>query len=101
MRVRIRDALDEVHLALQLSTYPGNYLREKPSQERIAETLQQMEEDMTNLRARPVGRRRAKVILGEPIDLKQKMTGGRARTLAGEVTDELEERMRQLIGREI
>jgi 1-acyl-sn-glycerol-3-phosphate acyltransferase len=99
-RVRVRSALDEVHLALQLSSYPGNYLREKPSQERIAETLQQLEEDMTNVRVRPLGRRRAKVILGEPIDLKQKMTGARARTLAGEVTDELEERMRQLMARE-
>jgi hypothetical protein len=66
----------------------------------MAETLQQLEEDMTNTRKPAVGRRRAKVILGEPIDLKAKLSGGRARTLAAEVTDELEERMRQLLARE-
>ncbi len=98
-RARAKAALDDAHLALQLFSYPGDYLREKPSQERIAETLHQLEEDMLNARVRPPGRRRAKVIFGEPIDLKAKMSGGRARTLAGEVTDELEDRMRQLLAR--
>ena len=51
-------------------------------------------------RGSPPGRRKAKVILGEPIDLKAKMAGGRMRTLAGDVTDELEGRMRQLQARE-
>jgi 1-acyl-sn-glycerol-3-phosphate acyltransferase len=99
-REKARFALDEVHLALQLSSYPGNYLTEKPTQERVVETLQQIEEDVYNYRTRPVGRRKAKVLFGEPIDLKAKMGGGRTRTLAGDVTDELEERMRQLLARE-
>jgi 1-acyl-sn-glycerol-3-phosphate acyltransferase len=99
-RAKVRAALDQAHLALQLSSYPGNYLRDKPTPERIAETLAQLREDVTNVQHRPLGKRRARVVLGEPIDLKAKMGTGRARTLAGEVTDELEERMRQLLTRE-
>jgi 1-acyl-sn-glycerol-3-phosphate acyltransferase len=100
-RAKAREGLDSAHLALQLASYPGNYLRDKPSQERIAETLQQIEEDMVNSKLRPVGRRKAKVMFGEPIDLKAKMGTGRTRTLAGDVTDELEDRMRQLLTREV
>jgi 1-acyl-sn-glycerol-3-phosphate acyltransferase len=100
MRTKAREALDTVHLALQIASYPGNYLLERPTHDRIVETLQQMEEDMLNAKIRPLGRRQAKVIFGEPIDLKAKMGLGRTRTLASDVTDELEDRMRQLLSRD-
>jgi hypothetical protein len=98
-RDKARDALDKIHLALQLFSYPGNYVAEKATPERIAETLSQLAEDTSGKPLRPPGKRAAKVVFGEPIDLKARIATGRTRTLAGEVTDELEERIRQLMNR--
>ncbi len=88
-RKKARAALDDVQLVLQLYSYPGDYLTEKPSIERLAETVEKFEED-TYGAARPKGRRRARVLLGEPIDLKQ-AAADRARTAAHDVTGRLEE----------
>lgn len=98
-REKAREALDQIHLALQLFSYPGNYLAEKATSERIAETLSQLAEDTSGKPLRPPGRRAAKVVFGEPIDLKARIAKGRTRALAGDVTDELEERIRELMTR--
>jgi Acyltransferase len=99
-RTRAAAALDDLHLTAQLYSYPGDYLLEKVCPERVAETLLKFDEDMTGNMPRPIGRRRARVVLGEPIDLKARLGSGRSRTLAGDVTDELEDRIRQLMTRE-
>ena len=80
--------LDDVQLVLQLYSYPGDYLSEKPTIERMAETVEKFEEDIYGA-ARPKGRRRARCALGEPIDLKA-MTPTAARTAAHDVTVQLE-----------
>jgi 1-acyl-sn-glycerol-3-phosphate acyltransferase len=87
-RQQARAALDDIQLVLQLYSYPGDYLTERPSVERMAETIEKFEEDIYGA-ARPKGRRRARVLLGEPIDLKQ-MAAERARTAAHDVTVRLE-----------
>jgi 1-acyl-sn-glycerol-3-phosphate acyltransferase len=89
VRQRARAALDDVQLVLQLYSYPGDYVAQKPSVERMAETIEKFEEDWTGF-ARPKGRRRARVVFGEPIDLKE-AGAGRARTAAHDVTARLEE----------
>src|SRR5262249_61773208 len=53
------------------------------------ETIEKFEEDVYGF-ARPKGRRRARVLFGEPIDLKQAAAAGRARTVAHDVTARLE-----------
>ena len=94
-RQQARAALDDVQLVLQLYSYPGDYLTEKPTLERMAETIEKFEEDIYGA-ARPKGRRRARVLLGEPIDLKQ-VAGDRARTAAHDVTAQLEEAIQGLM----
>jgi hypothetical protein len=94
-RQRARAALDDVQLVLQLYSYPGDYLSEKPSIERMAETVEKFEEDIYGA-ARPKGRRRARVLLGEPIDLKA-LAADRARTAAHDVTTRLEEAIQGLM----
>jgi 1-acyl-sn-glycerol-3-phosphate acyltransferase len=95
-RQRTRAALDDVQLALQLYSYPGNYVAEKPCVERVAETVEKFEEDVYGA-ARPKGRRRARVVFGKPIDLKEAVGAGRARQAAGDVTDRLEGAIRDLM----
>ena len=98
-RRRAREALDDVQLALQAYSYPGNYITENPSIERMAETIEKLEEDLDGY-ARPKGRRRARVLFGQPIDLSQAGGNGRPREIAARVTDQLEAAIREMICRE-
>lgn len=91
-----REALDDVQLALQAYSYPGNYISEKPSIERMAETIEKLEEDLDGY-ARPHGRRSARVVLGEPIDLSREPATGRPRVIAAAVTDKLERSIQDLM----
>ena len=60
--------LDKLFFATQLYSYPGQYIREKPTDDRIAETILKFEEDVFGV-YRIKGRRSARVIFCEPIDL--------------------------------
>ena len=40
------DDLDDLFLVVQLFSYPGNYMAENPTIERIAETIDKLEEDV-------------------------------------------------------
>jgi 1-acyl-sn-glycerol-3-phosphate acyltransferase len=94
-----REALDDVQLALQLYSYPGDYVSEQPSIERMAETVEKFEEDIEGA-ARPKGRRNATVLFGEPIDLKPHATGNaRPRTVTAELTHRLEETIQSLMAK--
>ncbi|HEV7221354.1 MAG TPA: lysophospholipid acyltransferase family protein [Pirellulales bacterium] len=95
-RRQARDALDDVQLALQAYSYPGNYVSEKPSIERMAETIEKLEEDLDGF-AKPKGRRRARVLFGEPIDLSEVNSGARPRIVAAETTDRLEAAIKELM----
>lgn len=99
IRRQAREALDDVQLALQAYSYPGNYITEKPCIERMAETIEKLEEDLDGY-ARPKGRRRARVVFGQPIDLSQAGGNGRPREIAATVTDQLEAAIRDMIARE-
>lgn len=64
---RTRD-LDALFFVLQLYSYPPDYLSENPSVERLAETLDKLEEDVLHAPLPSVrGRRRVQIQFGEPI----------------------------------
>jgi hypothetical protein len=84
-----RAALDDVHLVLQLYSYPGNYLAEAPTLERMAETIEKFEEDLDGM-AYPKGRRRAKVVFGKPIDLSTHVEATKLRAATAKLTSRLE-----------
>jgi 1-acyl-sn-glycerol-3-phosphate acyltransferase len=90
-----KDALDDLHLVLQLYSYPGDYVSTKPSVERIAETVEKFEEDLLGAATRK-GNRRATVRLGAPLDVKRHTTA-RARKAAAELTGRLETSISQLM----
>jgi len=64
---RWRDLAD-IYLAVQLSSYPPQYVRSNPTPERLTETVERLEEDITD-RARVHGRWRAIVQVGEPLSV--------------------------------
>lgn len=85
-----REALADVHLALQLFSYPGDYIASNPSPARMAETLEKFEEDMDGVEAKPMGWRTARLILGEPIIVRP-VHKQDIRALTGELTARLEQ----------
>jgi 1-acyl-sn-glycerol-3-phosphate acyltransferase len=93
----ICDALADVHLALQLYSYPGDYLAQQPSVERMAETIEKFEEDVFGTYAKPKGRRRATVRVGQPISVRSAMGSGKMRAVAGQLTTQLEQGMKRVM----
>ena len=70
--LELRRDLNDIFVALQLFSYPGDYVRQDPTLERIAETLLKFEQDILGAEAAdPRGPRRAIVRFGEPIDVGQ------------------------------
>jgi hypothetical protein len=90
-----RLGLDDVQLSLQLYCYPGNYVSDNPTLERIAETIEKYEEDLEGV-AKPKGRRKAKVLFGEPIDVKP-YVHERPRAVTGLMTERLEQAIEGLM----
>jgi len=64
------DDLDRVFAAQQLYSYPGQYLRQNPTVDRVAETILKLEEDVLEEQNYP-GPRHAEVSFGEPIDVRE------------------------------
>jgi 1-acyl-sn-glycerol-3-phosphate acyltransferase len=67
-RAAIHRDLDDVFLAVQLFSYPGDYLSERPTLGRLADTLDKLEEDILGVPHATVrGTRRATLLIGEPL----------------------------------
>jgi hypothetical protein len=86
--------LDDVFLAVQLFSYPGNYVAEQPSIERIAETLDKFEEDVLGASTAAIrGARKATIVFGEPIPVDP----ARGKGAAAALTQLLEQRVQALM----
>jgi 1-acyl-sn-glycerol-3-phosphate acyltransferase len=98
---RLRDDLDDLFLAMQAYSYPGDYVAGRPTRERIAETLMKLEEDLLlkpGECAEPLGARRVEMRLGPPIDVASALAGaGSTRAAAAALTSELERRIQELL----
>jgi len=93
---QLNDDLDDLFLVVQLFSYPGDYVSERPTIERLAETLDKFEEDALNKHAAtPRAARKATVYLGEPI----RVEGTRKREAAAALTDLLEQRVQEMLDR--
>lgn len=68
--IELHDDLDTIFLAVQLYSYPGQYLRENPTIHRIAETILKLEEDVLGHADYGSGRQ-AWVRFGKPINVRK------------------------------
>lgn len=76
--------MDDLFFVMQLYSHPGDYLSGQPSIERIAETLDKIEEDLFQLDLPSVrGRRRVVIQFGEPIEVPR---GDKRREAVAELT---------------
>jgi len=82
---------DEAMLAWRIASYSGDYVAGRPSIDRVAETVEKLEEDVFSRFVRPLAKRRAAVQFGEPLDLTEAVSAGRKlRNLMGELTHRAE-----------
>ena len=93
-RPQLLQDLDNLFLVVQVFSYPANYVAESPTLERIAETLDKLEEDVLGVPlASGRGPRGAVVAFGEPI-----LVGtGEGRRTASELTELLQQRVQELL----
>jgi hypothetical protein len=90
--------LEDLFLVVQAFSYPGDYVAERPTVERIAETLDKFEEDVLGVKTATIrGARAATVTFGEPIPVEaDRGKKGAAAMLTGL----LEERVQGLLDAE-
>ncbi len=87
--------MEDLHLVVQLFSYPGDYMSENMSIERVAETLDKLEEDLFQKSIPSArGTRRVVVRFGEPILLPQEK---QKRTAVTEWTQRLQQEVQGLL----
>lgn len=92
---QLNDDLDDLFLVVQLFSYPGDYVAEKPSIERLAETLDKFEEDVLGKYSATIRSTRSVTVrLGEPIPVEP----GRDRKVAArDLTETLERQVQEML----
>ena len=94
-RGQMENDLDDLVLAVQLFSYPGDYVSQQPSVERLAETIDKFEEDVLDAATATIrGARTAVVSFGEPIPVEP---GGNRKEAGPALTRLLEERVLGLL----
>ena len=83
----------EAMVAYRLLTYPGTYLEENPSLDRMSETVEKILEDLRSAPVPPIAPRRAMVFFGEPIDLAEARRNESGRGLVASLTQSFEEQV--------
>ncbi len=87
--------LDDLFLVVQAFSYPGNYVSERPTVERMAETLDKFEEDVLGARTATIrGARRVVITFGQPIILS---AGCRRHLTTHQLTQRLQDGVEKLI----
>ncbi len=81
---------DEAMLAMRIASYSGRYVAERPTLDRIAETAEKLGEDVNRRMMPPLGRRRAMVRFGEPIDVVRFTADRKPRLAIRDLTAALE-----------
>ncbi|MFQ5734288.1 MAG: lysophospholipid acyltransferase family protein [Planctomycetaceae bacterium] len=94
-RQLLNDDLDDAFFAVQLFSYPGDYVSQSPTIERIAETIDKFAEDVLGLRRASVcAGRKVTISIDEPIAATN---AENRRTAAANLTKQLEERVQALL----
>lgn len=94
-RKQLYDDLDDLFLVVQLFSYPGDYVAERPTVERLAETLDKFEEDALQRPTATIRACRAAVVqFGEPIPV---LAGGNRRAAGPVLTRQLETAVQALL----
>lgn len=94
-RQLLADDLDDLFLVVQLFSYPGDYVSEQPTIERLAETLDKFEEDVLKVSTATIrGARHATLQIGAPVPVPGK---GEKREGAAKLMRTLEQEVQSML----
>jgi hypothetical protein len=94
-RHKLSHDMEDLFFVIQLYSYPGDYVAQQPSLERIAETLDKFEEDVLKADYPGIrGRRRAVVKFGPPVEVPKERD---SRSTVAEWTDLMEQKVQGLL----
>lgn len=83
---------DDAQLAFRIASYSGDYVGEKPTLDRVGETIEKLYEDLHDVMLPPYAPRTAIVQIGEPIDITETAkSGGRPKQIVAQLTDLFEQ----------
>ncbi|HQY87048.1 MAG TPA: 1-acyl-sn-glycerol-3-phosphate acyltransferase [Tepidisphaeraceae bacterium] len=83
---------DDAHLAFQIASYSGDYVGEKPTLDRVGETVEKLYEDLHEVILPPYAPRTAIVQIGPPIDVSAAVkTGARPKQIVAQLTELFEQ----------
>jgi 1-acyl-sn-glycerol-3-phosphate acyltransferase len=88
--------LADLYLAQQLSLFPPDYVRSNPTPERLLETVERFEEDLTD-RVRPHGELHATITVGEAIEVSPAREG---RGGDDPLLDQIKKQLQDMLGLE-
>jgi 1-acyl-sn-glycerol-3-phosphate acyltransferase len=87
--------LEDLFFVSQLYSYPGDYITQEPTIERLAETFDKFEEDVLHRPSATIrGTRKATVYFDEPIRIEGKR---RSKTAASDLTNQIESRVQWML----
>ncbi|MCA9173839.1 MAG: 1-acyl-sn-glycerol-3-phosphate acyltransferase [Planctomycetales bacterium] len=93
-RRHLEQDMEDLFFVMQLYSYRGDYLDSNPTIERIAETVDKLEEDILDLQLPSVrGRRRVRIELGEPREVE----AARGRDAVEELTQWMQQSVQTLV----
>lgn len=94
-RAALREDLEDLFFVIQLYSYPGDYVAERPVIERIAETLDKFEEDVLHAVYPAVrGERKVVVQFGEPVIM---LDGSQGKARVPDWTNQFEQQVQALL----
>lgn len=91
---QLQQDMEDVFFVMQCFSYPGDYLADDPSIERLAETVDKFEEDVFHVDVPTVhGRRRVQILFGEPMEAPS----SRSRNATEELTTSMQDAVQSLL----
>ncbi|QDT05584.1 Acyltransferase [Rubripirellula lacrimiformis] len=94
-RSRLDDDLEDLFLVVQSFSYPGDYVGDKPSIERVAETIDKFEEDVLKEPTASIkARRKVKVMFGEAVEV---IGDKKVKGQTTEITTQIEARVQGML----
>jgi 1-acyl-sn-glycerol-3-phosphate acyltransferase len=97
----LNEDLEDLFFVMQVYSYPGTYLRNEPSIERIAETIDKLEEDVLERDLPRVrGTRRVEIVIGDaiPIETSERKERGEVPALTARLHAAVQRLMDELNG---
>lgn len=92
---RLYDDLEDIFLVVQSFSYPGDYVSQHPTIERMAETIDKFEEDVLRRPTATIrGRRQVQIRLGDPIEVSADRKAKQQTTI---LTQHLEDAVQELL----